>query len=69
MKVGDLVKDKQNGKLGIVMSLDDPFLDSMPPQPYRGRPPNLWIGFKYLEHMSDQTFWQPGSNMAVVSSA
>jgi hypothetical protein len=69
MKAGDLVKDNQNGMLGIVMTLDDPFLDSMPRQPYRGMPPNLWIGFKYLEHMDGLTFWQPENNMSVVSSA
>ena len=64
MQVGDLVKDNQNGMLGIVMMLDDSgstFND-------RRFSNKTWVGFKYLEHLDGMIFWQPASKMSVISS-
>ncbi len=60
MKVGDLVKDRQSGMLGIVMAIDT----KVP----MGAEEKTWVGFKYLEQMSGLTFWQPSKNMSIVSS-
>lgn len=64
MKVGDLVKDNQNGMVGIVMFLDDSggIFGGV------DRPDKTWIGFKYLQHLDGMTFWQPASKMSVISS-
>ena len=61
MKVGDLVKDNQNGMLGIVMAID-----ASPTSGYTKS--KTWVGFKYLKEMSGLTFWQPENNMSVISS-